>query len=86
MFEWASWESSNDIFLELCETREDLEDMTCAYMSLQRLRESDVRDFVFLKLKIHKLEQKIIALDGVNSDLRSQIDNFEAACDNEIGG
>jgi hypothetical protein len=77
MFEWASWDSSNDLFLELCDTREDLENLSCEYLSLQRLYDSYHMDFDFLRHKIAKLEQTIIALDGVNSELRFQIDKLK---------
>ena len=76
MFEWASWESSNDIFLELYAAWEDLEDITRSYEIEKLLRESYLKDKTFLQHKIHKLEQTIIALDGVNSELRSRIDKL----------
>lgn len=77
MFEWASWESSNDLLLELCITRRHLRDATRSYRVEKIVCESYRKDIKFLQDKISKLERTNILLDGVNSELRSQIDKLK---------
>ena len=77
MFEWASWESSNDLSSELYAAWEDLADLGHDYEIEKELCGYYRRNNEFLQSKIRKLEQTVTKLDGINSELRSQIDTLE---------